>query len=230
MELGQLFEDLFMRWHQTGERPALEQAIVAGNQALAAPDLGQDLLGVVSANLCMALTERYHLTHDRADIDAAVRHGSNALRNTSSDEPAARFASNLAASLNDRYDAFGDQADLDTAIRLLNAAVSATAASDPGRPGRIMNLATALARRFNARQDPADIEAAIGYGKEVVASTAPGDPRLSQRQANLAMMERLRPVASGGGSAAPAGTNLGTTAGYAAALDAARQAHDKRRG
>ena len=71
------------------------------------------------SNLGLALRTRFERTGDRADLDAAIDAGQQAVAASPADHPdRAGYLSNLGNALRTRFERTGDQADLDAAIDL----------------------------------------------------------------------------------------------------------------
>ncbi|MGY1790231.1 CHAT domain-containing protein [Geodermatophilus sp. SYSU D00803] len=127
------------------------------------------------ANLSIALRDRFHRTHDRRDIQAAVSAARVAVETTPGDHPdRATYLTNLSNALRSRFDSGGRRSDLDAAIDAAESALAATAADHPYRPARLSNLGTALRARHEDTDRRADLDAAVARLREAV-TTIPTD-------------------------------------------------------
>src|SRR5207247_131779 len=116
---------------------------------------------------------RSERTGDRADLDAAIDAGRQAVAATPADHPArAMHLSNLGLGLQVRFKRAGDRADLDAAIDAGRQAVTATPADHPARAMYLSDLGAALRVRFERAGDRADLDAAVDAGRQAVAVEA----------------------------------------------------------
>jgi len=138
------------------------------------------------SNLGSTLRARFEWTGDRADLNAAVDAGRQAVAAAPADDPGrAGYLSDLGGTLQVRFERTGDRADLDAAIDAGRKAVAATPISHPRHAGRLSDLGNALSIRFERTGDRADSDAAIDAGRKAVAATPAGHPSRAGRLSNL---------------------------------------------
>lgn len=144
-------------------------------------------------NLGVALQVRFEYDGAPGDLDDAIGHLREAMRNTPVAHPERTVTlSNLGAALQARYGRTGAPSDLDAAIDHLSEAVRATPAGEANRTTMLSNLGGALQLRFGRTGDIADLDAAIDTGGEAVRSTPAHHPDRAMCLTNLAVALRTR--------------------------------------
>ncbi|MBO3741514.1 hypothetical protein [Actinoplanes flavus] len=140
---------------------------------------------VVSANLAVALTLRFHRDGRVADLDRAiaieralVRHGA----------PDPLYAANLSGHLSDRYRHYQHLPDVDEAIGMQRLAIDRAAPGHPGRAAMAADLGRLLRLRALLFGDEADLREAVQNGRHAVELAGPdlGNPRQGSIREDLA--------------------------------------------
>ncbi|MEW2074609.1 hypothetical protein AB0941_13375 [Streptomyces sp. NPDC013433] len=123
-----------------------------------------------------AMAERFTLTGESRDIEAAVDAYCKALDVTPDDTPRrAAYLSGLASALHLGFGLTNASGDLDAAVGPAGDAVDASPAGHQDRPTLLHNLATMRFTRYEQSGSADDLEAAVTAAREAVA-TPPADP------------------------------------------------------
>lgn len=149
------------RFRQLHDKHDLDAAVMAAQEALAAPDLDRELLPVVSSELGAMLQARFRLTGVRDDLDLATEMSRRAFASSDPESPGhSGLLSNLGMVLRTRFDHFGDEADISEAVEFGKAAVAA-ATTDTDRLTAQFNLGNSLRSRFDYAGQLQDLDQAI---------------------------------------------------------------------
>lgn len=165
---------LLARFEERHERRDLEDAIALLR------DISERLPGSeprqrVDWLASRALTLRYDLTGDRADLDQAVEHGLRSI-DIADGEPGTGgigglhldALSHLSERLWDSYHTFGTLDDLDAAISLIARSLSVLGAQHQHSARQLVSFGTALYVRFDRRGDLADLDQVIDIAREAL--------------------------------------------------------------
>ena len=203
---------LFTRFERIGDFKDLDEAIDAGQRAVAAAPPGDPLLARYLSNLGGWLSRRFGYTGNAADLDAAIDTGQRAVALTSSEHGnRAMSLSNLGSALLDRFKQRRDDADLAAAMEALNEAIAAIPFGNPDLAIPLTNLGNALLARFEWGGDVTDLNAAIEAARQALIHTPPGHPNRAMYLSNLGNALTMRFERGG------------DDADLAAAVDAAQQ-------
>ena len=179
-----LAQALDYRYQATGVLPDLDRAISLLEEAERAPDKPWQLRGSLTAHqLGRLYRQRHSRTHNRRDIDAAVRLLSMDV-NLETSQPA--NLTNLGNALLDRYDSLGDDEDLRAAVRMQEEAVRRTKAGDWQLASRHNNLGNALSHAGRIWRDRALTRAAVNSYRAALALTGQEAQERASREYNLA--------------------------------------------
>ena len=132
---------LFNEFQQTGQRPAIDQALTLFGRAADAIPADHPRRGMFLSGLGGAYLARYEAFGETADLGQAIDWGSAAVRAIPAghdDHPDA--LTNLGMAFVTRYQRYGDTADLDEAIRHCTEAAQD---AGPGHPRRAKLLSNA---------------------------------------------------------------------------------------
>lgn len=130
----------------------LSEVIELCREALVEADPRDPALGLQPAMLGGLLRNRFTLTGDRSDLDAAVETYEQALGATPADSPnRAGHLSDLGGALSLRFAQTGRLADLDAAIQVGREAVGSASADHPYRALMISDLGSSLLSRYQRR-------------------------------------------------------------------------------
>ncbi|MEU9671788.1 CHAT domain-containing protein [Streptomyces bobili] len=197
--LNNLGNVLITRFTRSGSATDLNEAINAYYAVVdAASDERTADLGATLSNTGYALRERYGLTADPADLEAAIHTGRQAvaiLRTGDSALPGA--LENLATSLGSRFERTGDVTDLDQAIEALRESLTLTLPRGVGRVGRMSNLANSLRLTFERTGDLAYVDEAITLLRELLATFSPEHPDWPGFLSNLTSNLHARAAVTG---------------------------------
>lgn len=157
------------RFHETGGRGDLEEALTIGLSAVADAGGPRHEIDRYLSNLANLLHDRYLLTGRIADLDEAARLHLSSLADLPPANPAlAGLLNNAGITLSDRFDRLRDPADLRAAIDALSRSVAATPTEHRELAGRLVNLAVAHHRLFLESADDADLRSAVEEAKAAV--------------------------------------------------------------
>lgn len=145
------------------------EAIGIMKEILATADPQNDQFYRFLGNLGSALTSRFLVEGDRADLDAAIDHLKQAVDSvpqTAADRNV--VLSLLARALRLRYEAARDPDDLDRAATVVDEALAAGQPVSESREATLALAARSREWRFYHSRDPADLDAAVAAAREAV--------------------------------------------------------------
>jgi hypothetical protein len=174
----------FARYHHDGDLDRLTAAIDASVAAIDAASLDLNTFGVLANQACLALSERYELFGDRADLHEAIRRAEQALVPELRADVNRTLRTNLANAYVRRFGLTEDRADLYTAVRTLRPALDLTPPS-PERAGRLNTIGSIYAQLAFTTDNPRQLDRAIDAGREAVSLTAATSPDLDIYQTSL---------------------------------------------
>jgi CHAT domain-containing protein/tetratricopeptide (TPR) repeat protein len=168
------------RYSARDERPDLEAAISAWQEAYSlAPKASPKALQIVG-NLGRALRDRFQSSGDTTDLDRSVQlllEGHETATRFNQLEAIAQTLNSLAYSYHARYQALGSPDDLEPAVQAF-ASVYTDERTDPGTRRRAAhNLADALLTRFDRVGNLADLDNAISLTHALAKSAPNKDER-----------------------------------------------------
>ncbi len=180
-------QQLSVRYDLRGSLDDLEEGIRLARRAQRLTrgsvlhDTGLGILGAI-------LRRRYVRTHDRRDIDSAIRMlDADAKANTDANpDSVAVRQTNLGNALLDRDGFVGDQADLQPAIEAQQRAVELSTPADRQFPHRLNNLGNSLLSAFEATGDRRYLDDGLQAYLDAVEYTPAGAPETPSRAYNLA--------------------------------------------
>jgi CHAT domain/Tetratricopeptide repeat len=184
--LSNLSVALRMRFERAGNQADLDDAVTAGQDAVAAaPALGPDRPGCLS-NLSAALQARFGCSRDIGDLDGAIGAAQEAVAGTPAGHPGrAAFLFNLSAALQSRFEQTADLVDLDKAIRGVRDVLIALPAGHPDRLACMSGLSAALQARHERTGDAGNLDEAVSAGQAAADGIPPGHPDRARCLANL---------------------------------------------
>jgi tetratricopeptide (TPR) repeat protein len=155
--LNNLAGSIHRFWQETRQSDALDQSIVAYEDAAAALE-GDPLEAPVLSELAAALVNRFDRSGDVRDLNDAVEaaKAASALPGPYRSGVLTTYSS----ALRRRYGASGEVADLDEAITVSHQAVALVPDDHPLRAYHLLNQGGALAHRFRGLGNRADLVAA----------------------------------------------------------------------
>ncbi|MFE6871561.1 tetratricopeptide repeat protein [Kitasatospora sp. NPDC057692] len=162
---------LRLRFHGSGDRLLLDEAIDAARAATAAfPDSSSNRV-LVEGNLTGLLNDRFHSSKDPSDLDEAIAVSRRAAAGPETDpKTRAGVLANSAASLHTRYRHRRDAVDLAEAIELGRSAVE-VAPDHPEVGGHLSNLGAMLYDRWKLAGNRDDLDEAIDVHRAAVEAT-----------------------------------------------------------
>ena len=168
---------LLARFEQRHERRDLDEAIALLrdlSERLPGSELRQRMDWLASR----ALTLRYDLTGDRADLDQAIEHGLRCI-DIADGEPGTGIGglhldalSNLSERLWRSYTTSGTLDDLDATISLIARSLSVLGGRHPHGGRQLVSLGTVLYVRFERTRDPADLDQVIDIARAALRDVA----------------------------------------------------------
>jgi tetratricopeptide (TPR) repeat protein len=169
-------------------RGDLDAAVEHLRLALAAVDDAAGRLSLLRL-LGLALSDRFNLEEDVADLELMLSCLTEAREGTPPDHPERMSVmALLGAALGKRFEIEGDAADLDTAAACLSEAIELLPAGDPAAATLGGGLAGVLRDRFvYGSRDPADLDRAASLFTSALASTAPEHPERVDWQMGLGL-------------------------------------------
>ena len=162
----------FERYLHGRRREALEDAIAGANEGLKLPDLDPHTYAALANQACLALTERFELDGDRADLQRALALGRRALPVVRRADIELALRTNLANAFQRSFELDQDRADLIDGIAAITPAVRRT----PKGTERAARLNTAgLLRSSLARATGSldELGRAIALGREALSLADP---------------------------------------------------------
>ncbi|ANP49783.1 tetratricopeptide (TPR) repeat protein [Streptomyces griseochromogenes] len=157
----------FERGHETRDLEDLLALLRRSGERFPTSELRHGMAWLASR----ALTHRYDLTGDRADLYEAIEHGIKAI--VADDEPGTGTGaahvdamSRLSHRLWHRYNTFGTPDDLEAAITLIDRSLSVLGDHHAERARLLVSLGTVLFARYDRSGDPADLDRTIDLARE----------------------------------------------------------------
>ncbi|MGA5446980.1 hypothetical protein ACPCVO_10015 [Streptomyces umbrinus] len=190
--LGNLMSGLGTRYGWTGDDADLDEAVLVGEEAVAAAR-GEPGWAACASNLSGLLRIRFDVRGGGADLDEAVRLSAEAAGATPEDDSARSLRwSNVSNALAARFDLRRHPDDLDGAVDAGRKAAAAVA-SQPGlRAPVVANLGNLLLTRFEHWGETADLDEAIRRGHEALAAGHLGAPAEAALRSNVGNAHRCR--------------------------------------
>ncbi|MFI2031827.1 CHAT domain-containing protein [Streptomyces buecherae] len=177
---------LQMLHEHAGDARAIEEAITAGRDALAAMPVGDLDRVTCLSNLGNTLRVAFEASGDTAMLREAVAVGRAALESTPEDDPGrAESMSSLGGTLQLLYEHTGDRAALAEAVAVGRAASASLPADHPARQAVLANLGVSLREMFEATGDVSLLHEAVVAHRQVEAATPDGHPSQASRLTNL---------------------------------------------
>ncbi|KZV76186.1 hypothetical protein PENSPDRAFT_598806 [Peniophora sp. CONT] len=187
IQLFQLGDSLFERFHRLNELGSLDRAINAQQRANELMPNDHPQKRQLLSDIGRSLWHRYESLGKLEDLENAIATQKLALDLTPAGHPDQPLRlNNLAACLHSRFDGLGEIRDLQDAIAAKRLAVDITPDSDPARPNRLGNLAVSLCSRFDRLGEIRDLEEAIEAHKLARVLTPDNHPDRPQRLASFA--------------------------------------------
>ncbi|KZT02042.1 TPR-like protein [Laetiporus sulphureus 93-53] len=185
--LTQLGFLLLSRFELCGDAADLQQAIDAGEKAVASiPDAHDDKPGYLS-NYGHILLRRFELLGEQSDIEKTINTHRAAIRLTKDDsEELPGRLQHLGNAYTRRFLRFGDTVDIDAAVTAYENAIQLTP-DDQNKATYLGSLGMALKYRFDQSGELNEIRRAISVLEAAVGGTGEDDRRMSQRLDNLAI-------------------------------------------
>ncbi|WP_432893411.1 CHAT domain-containing protein [Kribbella sp. CA-245084] len=176
---------LMFRGRSQSDVDDLRESVAALTEACetVAPD--DPARSVYLDGLSLAVREHALATHDAAGLDAAVRTGYDAIRDTTPDQQTGPLV-NLAATLLRRYDLRRDPEDLDLAIDVHRAALDLLAGDDARRADVVADLGLTYQYRFALFGETSDLAEALTFGAESIEADDDG-PARARRLTNYSL-------------------------------------------
>lgn len=198
----ELARHLVVRYEFAGASGDLDDAVEAGETALALVPEDSPIRLAILGNLAAALAMRFERFGRPEDLNRAIL--------LAGDLPADESRPELAGILNTfaillmmRHERGGPRADADDAVELSRRAVALTASGDPDLGIYNSTLGDALERRFHETGDVADIDAAVAASRAALAAAEKVDGDLAARleqprgASTRPLRRRSRPVRRG---------------------------------
>jgi tetratricopeptide (TPR) repeat protein len=188
-------------YDRTGERTALDEAVVAWDRIETNPEFGRLPLVFRLSTLNSAAVSRlwrYLTLGEAADLNAGLALWQSAVAESPDRWPdLPLYLNNLGNTFRYRYTAHGRPEDLDEAVRLYQRSVDACDGPSPRRAGFLANQGIGLFDRYLLVGREDDLSAAVRADERVVTEADPDDPRLHGFLSNLGNALRERAVRSG---------------------------------
>ena len=181
------------RFRSSGDRAALDQAIVLLRKAAAAAPESDPGRRDFCALLGEALGRRYRLSSQPGDIDEAIHASRKAAALSSrADLGWNSLMFSMAISLITRYETAGDTGDLDGAIEASREGIATAPHGYPALFAKRTDLAGMLHARFTTRQASADLDEALALCREALAEVPAADPDAGEVIDALSRVARFR--------------------------------------
>jgi tetratricopeptide (TPR) repeat protein len=148
----------------SSDAAAMTAVAVVFQRAVAVLPSGHPARGLVLANLCSALRNRYLRAVDPADVAAAVAVGRQAVDEAVDDERLPEIEYELAQALVARFELAADPADLEEAITIIRRALD----GHPDNPEYADSYGRLLRVRFQHRGKQADLDEAVRASRRAV--------------------------------------------------------------
>jgi tetratricopeptide (TPR) repeat protein len=172
--LGQALLHLFLI---DRDRNHLDASISRLQEAVGSAEIPEWLRVEVGVALAHAHTERFEMSSQRGDLDAAVATLASMLeRVPRGSERHGTIANNHAGALLRRYEFNGELNDLGDAIAAFEAAEASARADSREQALRRMNLGYALTRRFDTEGRAEDVKAAVRNIRAALGTIAESSP------------------------------------------------------
>ncbi|MEV6829459.1 CHAT domain-containing protein [Amycolatopsis sp. NPDC051102] len=191
--LSNLAYTLRIRAAATEDPADFDEAVSAGEEAVASLPDGRPGRSGYLVNLASALAARSERTGSTADLDEAVARSREALTQISeahADHPG--LLNNLGLILSRRFDRLGRLADVDEAVALARRAVDDVPAEHQDRPAYLTNLGTSLRSRHRRTHSAEDLDDAVEVSRAAAAALPPGHTALGGYLSNLGNTLRAR--------------------------------------
>ncbi|MGI5375200.1 CHAT domain-containing protein [Streptomyces sp. CA-251387] len=190
--LAQHAENLYLRFHTTGDRADIDTAVDSLRQAAEATPAGSpERPGLLSGVAALAFMS-YQSSRDLHALDLSVAAGREALALGVADEDRAGVPANLSTALRNRFEHTGEPADLDAAIEIGRQAVDTFPADDPDAATAVFNLGAAHHIRYVHRRAPEDLQAAMAHLRRAVDLAPVGHPSHVMAWSSLGLALRSR--------------------------------------
>jgi TPR repeat protein len=183
---------LFNDFQETGQRPAIDQALAFFHEAASRIPPGHPRRGMFLAALGAAYTVRFEAFGDTQDMNEAINWGEEAVRATPAghdDRPNA--LTKLGMAYLTRYQRSGSEADLEKSIRSCTEAAQ-HAAGQPRGADFLSNAALTHRERFELTGAEADLAELIRYAEAAWRATDADDAGFARSLANLAAAYQIR--------------------------------------
>lgn len=183
----------FAQYQRTGRAEALEMAVTASQDVVAATLPRDPVLAGYLSDLAVVLLARYERAGDGADLAAAVDAAQRAVATAAPGHPAlAGCLSSLGNSLRARFERVRDGADLNAAIDAGRRAVAVAPVGHPGRARFLSSLAASLLARFGQAGDGTDLGGAVEAAEQAVDVALPYHPELPVYLSSLGVSLHIR--------------------------------------
>lgn len=206
-----------------GMEPArIDELVAAWRRLGAAPELAVEpptFRAGVLAGTAAALTDRYRVLADPADLDAAIDACAEAAQLADDDDIAISVAADLGRLRHLRYSRTGDPAELARGIAEIRA--RRRARPGLGRPDLLNIHAVLLQARYAIDGDSADLEQAVDNLRDAVAGSV-GEAERNGLSSNLAVALRTRYERTGSSADLAEATRLSQRAVDVAGADGNR--------
>lgn len=180
------------------DKPDLLDDAIHKFRAVLQQEVPDPVRGSVLSDLALALALRARRSAGRADLDAAVEAGRQAVPLMPDGGPeVVTTLSNLGVALRLRFERYGGTGDLADAVVAGQRAVDAAGPGDAGTAR--YNLGATLRLRYHACGDRADLDRAVEEGRRAMLAVPEGDPRRPIRGAALANALQSRYEVTGRG-------------------------------
>ena len=147
----------------------LDEAIIAGREAVAAAPPGDPARPGSQANLANLLLERFTRTWQEADLSEGATSARAAVTGAADDDPARAVAlSALGLAHAGRFAYSGDMSELDRAIDATRDAVAVAGGDPPGAAACLSSLGAALHTRYQRTGDTGALDEAITVLRQAV--------------------------------------------------------------
>jgi tetratricopeptide (TPR) repeat protein len=207
--------DMLAAAEQSPDIPTLTTLAQLWSRIIAAVTVDYSLRPDYLRGLSATLADRFLLTNEPADLDAAVAVGRQAVETASNDDQSLPgILQHVAVLLETRFELAGNPVDLDTAIGMFRRSAGLLPDGGPGRAWILALLGTSLGMRFQNSGDRADVDAGIAASRQAVQEAATDDENLPQM---LRFMGELLILRAG---------QHGNTSDLDEAIDALRRALD----
>jgi hypothetical protein len=178
---------LYIRYQQTGDVSALDEAITLEREALHSQPPGHPNRSFTCSELGLLLFARWEQIGDLALLDEAIVLEREALALRPPGHPdRSSTCTGLGSFLHARYNQTGDVDLLDEAITLQREAIALQPPGHPNRSFTCTRLGSFLHARYNQTGDVALLDEAIVLEREALALRPPGHPDRSRSCASLA--------------------------------------------